>query len=272
MRTALPILVLIALALATARGQVPPVEWRFSAASPVTLNGDARIVETSDGTVPRLTPAAPWRHGSGFSTDRIPFANTSASFSTFFQFRFSAANGMDAADGIVFVLQPVSSSLGGAGGGIGYLGIPRSVGIEFDTFNNGGYEHDDNHVEIDTNGALTNTGSVNPYGVSSCHPREVRGKPGCMANGALWSVWIDYDGSTLSVAIAENSTQRPAVNLLSLPIDIAAIIGADAAFVGFTSATGAGFENHDIIGWRYVNSYKPIAGPVGRPCRVCILP
>ena len=37
----------------------------------------------------------------------------------------------------MFVLQTVSSNVGGVGGGMGYVGIPNSVGIEFDNWNNG---------------------------------------------------------------------------------------------------------------------------------------
>ncbi|MEO7762506.1 MAG: hypothetical protein ABIS68_11425 [Casimicrobiaceae bacterium] len=33
------------------------------------------------------------------------------------------------ADGIVFVVQPVSSTVGGGGGGIGYFGIPTSLAV-----------------------------------------------------------------------------------------------------------------------------------------------
>ena len=29
---------------------------------------------------------------------------------------------------------------------------------------------------------------------------------GCMSNGDAWSVWIDYDGIKLNVALADNST------------------------------------------------------------------
>jgi len=80
--------------------------------------------------------------GSAFLTNSINLANQ-ASFSTFFTFNISHPMGISdgdgqGADGIVFVVQTVSNTAGGAGGGIGYLGINNSVGIELDTWDNGG--------------------------------------------------------------------------------------------------------------------------------------
>ena len=37
------------------------------------------------------------------------------------------------ADGIAFVIQPISNDEGSLGGGIGYAGISPSIAIEFDT-------------------------------------------------------------------------------------------------------------------------------------------
>ena len=71
-----------------------------------------------------------------------------------------------------------------------------------------------------------------------------------MSNGDLWSVWIDYNGTTLHVAIADNSTTRPA-DLVSYPIDIAGILGQNSAFIGFTAGTGAGYQNHYVTNWLF---------------------
>src|SRR4051794_25007320 len=48
------------------------------------------------------------------------------------------ANG---ADGIVFILQPLSTSIGTGGGGMGFQGISPSVGIALDTWQN--FEYND---------------------------------------------------------------------------------------------------------------------------------
>ncbi|NYC32247.1 hypothetical protein B0H42_004878 [Clostridium saccharobutylicum] len=43
------------------------------------------------------------------------------------------------ADGIVFVINNNTNGLGTEGAGIGYQGITNSIGIEFDTYDNGNY-------------------------------------------------------------------------------------------------------------------------------------
>ena len=226
----------------------------FSSTAGLNLNGSAAAVTTGDGVVLRLTPALGGRSGSAFSNTKITLG-VADSFSVFFQFRLTNP-GYTSADGLTFVVQPVSASLGGGGGGIGYAGISPSVAVEFDTYDNG--ELNDNHVAVDVNGGLQNFATAAPYGVNGCY--NAVGVPGCMANGRLWSVWIDYDGTRLHVAVADNSTIRPA-DLISYPIDIAATLDTNAAYVGFTAGTGAAWENHDIVNWQFVASYAPIVGP-----------
>ena len=51
------------------------------------------------------------------------------------------------ADGIAFVLQPISTSLGSSGGGLGYEGISPSFSVEFDTWQNSQYSDPSyNHI------------------------------------------------------------------------------------------------------------------------------
>lgn len=76
-----------------------------------------------------------------------------------------------------------------------------------------------------------------------------------MSNGDIWSVWIDYDGATLDVAIADKSVTRPA-NLISYPIDIPGLLGGhNTAYVGFTAAGGNGWENHLIVDWGFTPTH-----------------
>jgi hypothetical protein len=82
-----------------------------------------------------------------------------------------------------------------------------SVAVEFDRFQNSPYDINDNHVAILTGGQLNDTDPQTPYGVTDCQPT---GAFGCMNNGDVWSVWIDYDGTSLHVAVADDSDRRPA--------------------------------------------------------------
>jgi len=219
----------------------------FGATSDLTLNGSAKIVTgPQGGSVLWLTPAQQLQAGSAFTTDSIAFG-PKFKFSTFFQFQMTDPGYYGASDGMTFVLQTQSATALGAGGGdLGYLGITPSVAVEFNTWQNVPFDINDNDVAVLTNGDITGLDPQTPYGVTNCQPST--GAFGCMSNGDTWSVWIDYDGTNLRVAIADTSTTRPA-DLMSYPIDIASILGQSSAFVGFTAGTGAGFENHVIANW-----------------------
>ena len=219
----------------------------FSSVAGLTLNGSA----AQAGNVLRVTPANYSQSGSAFSTSTVSLASN-ASFSTFFQFRFTnpggACDGLGCgADGLVFVVQTVGNNVGGLGGGIGYAGINNSVGIEFDTWNNGsGDNNSSNHIGIDVNGSVT---SVILTEVTEAD----------MNNGDIWNAWIDYNGSTnLLEARLGRSAVRPTNAILSLTRNLATDLGTTNAFVGFTSGTGAAFANHDVLSWTLEDRFAPI--------------
>ncbi|HLZ82354.1 MAG TPA: PEPxxWA-CTERM sorting domain-containing protein [Caulobacteraceae bacterium] len=223
----------------------------FSSTTGLTLVGSAGTTVTGDGAVLRLTPATTGQSGAAYSTTPITLG-PSDTFSTTFQFRFTNTGGIDPADGITFVLAANPTGLGVGGGGLGYLGVPNSVAIEFDTFNNGGADPNSNHVGVDLGGALTDINATAPYGVGNC----VTGtniSPGCMSNGDLWSVTASYNGTSLTVVV-QDGAMAPQTVISSLPIDIAADLGTNTAFVGFTGGTGSGFENQDIKDWSFANN------------------
>jgi hypothetical protein len=214
----------------------------FSSTAGLTLNGSATNVNTAaDGWVLRLVPATTSQSGSAFSTASI----NANQFSTAFDFRLTNpggitdSSGQTGADGFVFVVQNVSSSIGGSGGGLGYQGIGSSVGVEFDTWRNLEFsDQSSNHLGIDVNGSVT---SVQATDVSPLFD-----------NGGMWTAWIDYNGSLLEVRVS-NTGVRPLLPTMSRIIDIQSIIGSPTAFVGFTAGTGAAFANHDILSWTYTD-------------------
>ncbi len=223
----------------------------FSDTSQLTMNGNAITTATGDGTVLRLTSAFPSQSGSAFSTATV----NAATFSTYFRFRITNPGGTlfdgntdTGADGIVFVVQSVSSSIGGAGGGIGYAGIPSSAGVEFDTWHNSALnDPGSNHLGIDINGSVHHgSGSANTLEIS---PR--------FDDGNIWHAWVDYDGTDLEARVNQTGI-RPGLATLSRTLDIPTILGADDAYVGFTSGTGADWGNHDILSWEYRDEHNPV--------------
>ncbi len=231
----------------------------FSDTAGLVLNGSV-AGNINNGIDPnpvlRLVPATTGQSGSAFSDTTI----NAGSFSTSFEFRLTNpggitdAFGQTGADGLVFVIQPVSSSIGGSGGGMGYQGITPSVGVEFDNWWNG-WDPDSNHAGIDTNGNMTSIATV------AVSPQ--------WDDGNLWTAWIDYDGTTIELR-ANQTGLRPSSSILSLALDLPSIIGTSTAFVGFTAGTGAAYANHDIVSWEYRDSFDPI-GAVPEPATLALL-
>lgn len=189
-----------------------------------------------------------------FTTEQVSLG-VGNSFSTYFQFQITAPGGIGdgdgtGADGLVFVVQTQNNNVGAAGEGIGYTGIAPSVGVEFDTFDNGFSrgDPDGNHVGINVNGTVASV-------VLTTEPTRFN-------DADVWNAWVDYNSATaeLEVRWALGIT-RPDNAQLSYTLNLASLLGQDTAFVGFTSATGAGYGNHVILAWEYRGDFAPIVVP-----------
>ncbi|MBI5380152.1 MAG: hypothetical protein HZA23_08405 [Nitrospirae bacterium] len=197
-------------------------------------NGTANVV----GGVLRLTTDGGGQTGSAFIN--TPFAfNGNSSFSTFFQFRIYGAQGSGGADGLAFVIQndPAGmDALGGGGGGLGYGGITKSLAVEFDTWQNGG-DPNNNHIGVDTNGNLL---SLATYST-----------PPDLNSGSSLYAWVDYNGATNMLDVYINTTStKPGTPVISQVVDISPLVGGQV-YVGFTAATGAAWNIHDIEAWQF---------------------
>lgn len=198
-----------------------------------------------ENTVLRLTSANPGQAGSAFITEKVSVAG---GFCSSFVFRMTDAGGAGdsdgpGADGLVFVVQnSANTALGDAGGGLGYSGIAQSVGAEFDTYFNDGAPINDpngNHVGIDLSGSVD----------SAVTNQDL---PDRLNNGALWYAWVTYSQGTQRLEVRlSTSNVIPIEPAVSLNVNLQDVLGSEDAFVGFTAATGAGFENHDILFWEF---------------------
>jgi hypothetical protein len=221
----------------------------FSDTSEFQINGDAATHTPNSDNVLRLTDGRS-QSGSAFLTNPISLLNE-ASFSSFFSFQISNPSGSGdedgiGADGLVFALQTISNTAGSFGGGLGYSGIDRSLGVEFDTYNNGaGDGSNGNHVGINLNGSVSSV---------LIHNEPVR-----FNDGDIWNVWVDYDGdsNTLGVSYSMDNV-RPDAFTLSYEVDLVSIFGSDDVFVGFSSGTGGGGGTHDILSFGFNNDFRPI--------------
>ncbi len=134
-----------------------PISYAFSIAlnlmcNPISvvgqffLNGQATIL---NDTCYQLTPAVNNVAGSIWNPDKI---NLNQSFEVVVQL-FLGCKDSDGADGIVFGFQPLSTSIGTTGGGMGFANIIPSIGIEIDThFNTEFGDPTQDHIAITRNG------------------------------------------------------------------------------------------------------------------------
>ena len=117
-----------------------------------TLNGSATINNCHCYT---LTPNILTQSGSVWNNNRIDL-NQPFTFTFEIFLGCTDANG---ADGIAFVLQPISTSVGTTGSGMGYGGITPAIGVTLDTYQNTIPDNDPfyDHIAIQLNGDLNHS-------------------------------------------------------------------------------------------------------------------
>ncbi len=215
-------------------------------------------VETGCGL--RLTESEEMQAVSVYLKKPLRLADD-ASFRSRFSFRIHDAGGTEdedgpGADGFVFVLQSAGDRALGAGGGfLGYGGILSNVGIEFDTYSNHGQHRGDTFIN-DSDG---NHVGINVDGFPESLETAV--VPTRLNNGEVWWAWIDYDGQNNELSVRLSETQeRPNDALLSAEIDLPDVLGGTAAWVGFTAATGGGYQKQDILSWQFRSGGQSVAG------------
>lgn len=201
-----------------------------SIAQTYILNGNATQNTCNCYT---LTQAINWQAGSVWNATKINLNNP-------FDFVFNVYLGCqdaNGADGIVFMLQPISTSLGGAGGGIGFQGVAPSVGITLDTWQN--TEFNDpafDHISIQANGVIAHgTDLAGPIQASSS---------GDNIEDCNWHLFrIRWEPSTFTITTYFDGVQRLTVqnNIISTIFNNDPMV-----YWGFTSATGGANNLHQF--------------------------
>ena len=126
----------------------------FPSSAQYILNGAATQNSCNCYTI---TPQQFTQSGSVWNSNKINLNNS-------FDYNFNVFLGCqdaNGADGIVFILQPISTSLGTTGGGMGFEGISPSIGVALDTWQN--IENNDpvyDHVSIQANGVISHGGDL----------------------------------------------------------------------------------------------------------------
>jgi hypothetical protein len=218
-------------------------------ATGLSFNGYAKL----NGSRLQLTDGGASEASSAWFTTPV---NVQA-FTTDFSFQLTNPN----ADGMTFTIQNAgTTALGPLGGGLGYgpgapggtPGIPTSVAVKFDLFQNA--QEGNNSTGLYTNGASPTSPAITLGGGVNLH------------SGDIFQVHMTYDGTTLTMTITDTVTN--ATFTTSWTINIPATVGGNTAFVGFTAGTGGQTATQQIISWTYSSNgstQPPAATPVISP-------
>ncbi len=223
----------------------------------LVLNGNAQL----NGSVLEITDGGTGEDSSAWYATRVnvqSFVN---------DFTFQVTPGITA-DGFTFALQANdTAAIGVLGGGLGYgpvlltdpLGIPHSLAIKFDLYNNNGEGINSTGLYVNGVSPSTPADDLTPSGID-------------LHSGDLFAVHMTYDGTTLALTITDTVTH--AVFTKNYVVDIPHTLGTNVspvttAYAGFTGGTGGLGATQVILNWTLgplapAVSFSP-AGPVAFP-------
>jgi gliding motility-associated-like protein len=128
--------------------------WTVSLRAQFFVNGQASVL---NDTCYQLTPAVNNAVGSVWNAAKI---NLLESFEVVIRVNLGCKD-QDGADGMVFGFQPISTSIGTSGGGMGFANIVPSLGIEIDCFQNTNFgDPPFDHIAITKNGQVNHNAGV----------------------------------------------------------------------------------------------------------------
>jgi len=255
LRFSLPLIACAALAPAAAAQNFSYAD--FNSTLGLTLNGDAAAA----APVLRVTPSALGMKGSVFADAPVgvngPFETTFA-----FQITQQVSGG---ADGMCFVIANdprAATALGDGGTALGYghdplnppsNAIHNSLVIEIDTWLSTG-DLSTNEISIQTGGNGVNNPDAS-FSIGRITP------PINMSDGLVHVMRISYTPGTLAVYLDDLVTPKLSVayDIISggtwvvsgTPVGGLSLLGGSQAYVGFCSATGGAWENHDVLWWNW---------------------
>lgn len=212
----------------------------FSFAQQYTVNGNA-IQESCNCY--KLTDNANNRSGSVWNNNRIDLNN---SFDYVFDVYLGTGDS-PGADGIAFVLQPISTSVGTSGGGLGVAGVSPSIAVTLDTYQNINPDNDPvaDHIAIQRNGDLNHLSSNNLAG-----PIAADALSNNIEDGRVRKLRVTWDAVTKTLTTYMDGLQR--VSTINDFVNTT-FGGNSMVYWGFTGSTG-GESNEQ----RFCTSLSPI--------------
>jgi gliding motility-associated-like protein len=208
------------------------MNYSVSLGQSYNLRGSARAL---GGDCYQITPDSFGQIGAVWYTKKI---NVAASFDLEFTVNLGQ-NDANGADGMVFVLQTRgNTAIGQPGQGIGFKGFSPSLGIEFDTYQNGD-EGDPayDHIAVVRDGVVNHLGAYNLAG-----PVQALASNPNIEDGKDHLVRISWEASRKLLEVYIDCAKR-----ISTTIEMRTIFGNQKeVFWGFTGATG-GSSNTQVV-------------------------
>lgn len=248
-------------------------------------SGRPNSATTEEGRL-RVVPVTNNSSGIIVRTNKIKL---DGGFSTYFVMHLHGSTSLNdsgfpgPADGMTFIIQDNPTPvLGQIGEGVGYTGIPNSIGVEFDTWRNRGYAHGITYTDPDQ--AYNRFDAYhpinNPDGPTADHVAIVvngnnghapgSGDPVDNLQGANFRlydygnlvdapayvhVWVDYDDNGTLTTTYGPSAVRSDANNRGLTREVGTSLLNKDVFVGFGASTGGANSHHDILAWYFKDSY-----------------
>jgi uncharacterized repeat protein (TIGR02543 family) len=180
-------------------------------------------------------------------------AGSESGFSTYFVMDVYKTNSSKPADGFVFLLAGATNELGSTGGGLGYSGILKSIGIEFDFWDNG--SEPPVHTTIFTNGAHSAGLNENGAIIDNQFENVWNGKTLDQIVRS-YNIWIDYNKTSqevyLRVSFDGDRPETVTKTFNNISIDNTA---GSSYFAGFTAATGGASAKFALSKWYFSTNY-----------------
>ena len=205
--------------------------WNNSFYSQFQINGDATVLNCK---CYQLNPNLPNKSGSVWNINQIAL-NQSFDYSFTVNLGCNNTSQWTGADGMVFALQSISTSIGSAGGGMGLGGVSPSVGVYIDTYQNTAHGDPFNdHISINLNGNFNHSSTNNVAG-----PYDLGEIEDCLDD----DLRIIWNSTTNTLSVLYNS-----VLVLNYVGDIVNNVfgGNSMVYWGFTAATGSAYNTHQF--------------------------
>lgn len=197
--------------------------------SPYHINGSAFKENCNCYTI---TPNSQFKSGSVWNINKIDLRQ---SFEYSFEINLGC-NDASGADGIVFVLQPVSTNIGTSGEGLGFAGVSPSIGIAIDTWQNNNLNDPDfDHISIQRDG---DNNHISPNNLAGPVPVSAFNNN---IEDCRWHVLKIRWNANVNVLSTYIDDQERVSDTIDLVKDV--FKNDPFVFWGFTGATG-GSNNH----------------------------